>query len=133
MENESPIQTQCDFCAFMLTEDQSTIANARLIETKYRTIREAENASKKTRHIHAGGNDDKTETCFIDAPMWTKRADNIHCPDRIDRALSLETALDLREARTANRTALHAKIMAIIATLIAIIGMILPYVISPLK
>lgn len=137
MENESPMQTQCDVCAFMLTEDQSTNALARLVESKYRTIRKATNVPKKTRHAHVGGNDDRTETCFIDAPMWVKRADNIHCPDLIDRTLSLETALDLREARKANefardanRVALSAKIWAIIAAIIATIAIAMPYLVS---
>jgi hypothetical protein len=125
--------TQCDFCAFKLTEDQSKAAYTRLIENKYRTLREAKKAPKKTRNIFVGSSDDKTETCFIDSPMWEKRKDNIHCPDRLDNSLSLETALDLREARMANRTALNAKIWAIIATIIAIIAMILPYIIPPPK
>ena len=122
----------------MLTEDQSTNALARLVESKYRTIREAKNAPKKTRYVHVGGNDDRTETCFIDAPMWAKRADNIHCPDRTDKTLSLETALDLREARNANelaseanRTALSAKIWAIIAAIIATIAIATPYLLRP--
>ena len=131
-------QLQCDFCAFKLTEDQSTAANDRLIETKYRTLRGIKKGPKKTRIIHVGGNDDRTETCFIDSPMWDKRNENIHCPDRLDNSLSLETALDLREARVANRTAREAnvtardaKIWAIVAAIIAAIAIILPYINPP--
>lgn len=112
----------------MLTEDQSTKANERLIESKYRTIREVKNAPKKTRHLSVGGFDDRTETCFIDSPIWVKRTDNIHCPDRIDKTLSLETALDLREAREANTIARCAKNWAIFAAIIAIIAIIIPIV-----
>jgi len=137
---EDKLLRQCDFCAFKLTEDQSTKARVSLIESKYRAIRQVRNAPKKSRNIHIGGEDDKTETCFIDAPAWNKRKENIYCPDRIDNSLSLETALDLREARKANklardanRVALSAKIWAIIATIIAAIAIAAPYVISPPK
>jgi hypothetical protein len=140
MTNESPKQTQCDICAFMLTEDQSTIAKTRLIESKYRTIREAINAPKKTRHLSVGGLDDRTETCVINSPMWLKRKENVHCSDRVDSGSSLETALDLREAseanklaREANVTALSAKIWAIIAAIIATIAIAMPYLLPPPK
>jgi hypothetical protein len=131
MDNDIPPKTVCDFCAFMLTEDQSTEATAaRLIESKYRTIREVQNAPKKARHLSVGGLDDRTETCFIDSPMWAKRAENIHCPDRIDKVLSLETALDLREARVTNLIARSAKIWAIIAAIIATIAIAMPIVLE---
>lgn len=139
-KREETILRQCDFCAFKLTEDQATEVSASLIESKYRAVRQTRNAPKKSRNIHVGGEDDRTETCFIDAPAWNRRKENIYCPDRIDNSLSLETALDLREARKANefardanRVALSAKIWAIIATILAAIAIAAPYVISPLK
>jgi hypothetical protein len=142
---------QCDSCAFLLREDQSTIEAAERVEAKYRAIREAEGAPRKPRRIHVGGDDDKTETCFIDSPTWPRRNEDIYCPDRIDSTLSLEIALDLRNAGSAlaraddanalaedanrlamdaNRIARDAKIWAIIAAIIAAIAIIAPYVIS---
>jgi len=122
-------KSQCDYCAFKLTEDQLSPTTAKAIEEKYNIIRNAKGAPKKSRNIHVGGDDDKTETCFIDSPLWAKRKQGVHCPDRIDNALSLETALDLREARLANEMARHAnkiardaKIWAIIAAIIAAIA-----------
>jgi len=133
-------QTQCDSCAFKLTEDQSTKVKAELIESKYQAIRGAKNAPVKSRNIFVGGDDDKTETCFIDSLIWAKRKENIYCPDRVDNALSLETALDLREARNANSIATNAlsiarnaKYIAIIAAAIAAIAIVCPYVIGPPK
>lgn len=137
--------SQCNYCAFNLTEDQSTIATERHIEEKYKTLRNLIDAPKKPRKIFVGGDDDKTETCFINSPNWVRRKENIHCPDRIDNSLSLQTALDLREARLANklaekankraedanRTALAARIWAIIAAIIAMIAIIVPYIIPP--
>jgi hypothetical protein len=107
----STFTTQCNYCAFRLTEDQSTEAKARFVETKYATLRGAVNAPRKSRVITVGIGGprvDKTETCFIDSSTWVKREENIHCPDRIDHTLSLETALDLREARKANLLAEEA-------------------------
>lgn len=140
-------QTQCDSCAFKLTEDQSTRVKDELIESKYQAIRGTKNAPKKSRNIFVGGDDNKTETCFIDSPTWDNRKENIHCPDRIDNALSLETALDLREARKANCTAINAlsialnarnwaiaaAIIAIITAIIAATAIVAPYVIGPPK
>ena len=45
-----------------------------------------------------------------------------NCPNRVDRCLSIESALSLRNANAANRIALDAKIWAIIAAIIAIIA-----------
>jgi|GEM_PF-5321468 len=129
----STFTNQCQYCAFRLSEDQTTEAKARFVEDKYRAIRGAKDAPKKPRDIFIGGDDDRTETCFIDSPAWTKRKDDIHCPDRIDDSLSLESALALREARlsnilarAANNIALDAKIWAIIAAIIATIAIIIP-------
>ncbi len=119
--------TQCDSCAFKFIEDQSSKSTARHIENKYQSLRNTKGAPKKTRNIHIGGNDDKTETCFIDSPIWLKRNENIYCSDRLDNALSLETALDLREARLANARARKADCKALIAIIIAIIAIIISY------
>lgn len=104
----STFTNQCRYCAFKLSEDQSTDAKARFVEDKYSTIRGAKDAPQKPRTAFVGGNDDRTETCFIDSPIWIKREDDVHCPDRIDNSLSLETALDLRESRLANKLAEEA-------------------------
>ena len=131
-------KTQCDYCAFNYTEDQSTLDSERDVENKYKVLRKLTGAPKKPRKISIGGCDDKTESCFVSSPYWVRKKENIHCPDRIDNSLSLETALDLREARKANehareanRTALSAKTWAIIAAIIAAIAIAAPYVISP--
>ena len=137
MDNDITKKTVCDFCAFMLTEDQSTEATARLIESKYRTIREVQNAPKKIRHLSVGGLDDRTETCFIGSPTWIKREDDVHCSDRLDNSLSLEAALALRESRLSNNIAraaksiaFDAKIWAITAAIIATIAIAMPIVLE---
>jgi hypothetical protein len=128
----STFTKQCQYCAFKLSEDQTTEAKARFIEDKYSAIRGIKNAPQKPRHIFLGGNDSRTETCFIDSPTWIKREEDIHCPDRLDNSLSLEAALALREARIsnkfardANKMAFDAKIWAIIAAIIATIAIII--------
>ena len=120
---------QCLYCAFKLTEDQSTVARALLVEDKYRAIRGVKGSPLKRRTISVGGSDDKTETCFIDSPVWEKKNEDIYCPDRLDNSLPLESALALRESRISNRFARDAKIWAIIAAIIAIIAIAVPYVI----
>jgi hypothetical protein len=105
-------KTQCDSCAFKRTEDQTTLDAERRIEEKYKVLRNLNDAPKKPRIISVGGDDDKTETCFINSPLWPTKAKEIYCPDRIDDCLSLETALNIRVAsmgvdmaREANRIA----------------------------
>lgn len=133
----STFTNQCQYCAFKLSEDQSTEAKALFIEDKYRAIRGVKDASQKTRNIFAGGDDARTETCFIDSPTWLKREDDIHCPDRLDNSLSLEAALALRESRLSNNLAraaksiaFDAKIWAIIAAIIATIAIAIPMVLQ---
>ena len=128
---------QCQYCAFLLTEDQNTEEKARFVEDKYRAIRSVKDAPPKTRHIFEGGPDDRTETCFINSPTWEQRKDDIHCPDRIDNSLSMEVALALREARVSNDTArvvktiaFDTKIWAIIATIIATIAIVAAIIIK---
>jgi hypothetical protein len=111
-----------------LVEDQSTVATAERVEAKYRAIREAKGAPRKPRKMYAGGDDDRTETCFINSPTWLRRNEEVYCPDWADSSLALETALDLRNARSAiskanraNRLAWFANILAIIAIIIAVI------------
>ena len=133
----STFANQCQYCAFKLSEDQSTEAKARFVEDKYSAIRGTKDAPPKPRVIHIGGNDARTETCFIDSPIWIKREDDIHCPDRLDNSLSLEAALALREsrlsndiARAAKSIAFDAKIWAIIAAIIATIAIAMPIVLE---
>ncbi len=120
--------SQCDSCAFKLIEDQSTEFAANFVEEKYRSIRGAKGAPKKSRNIFVGGDGEKTETCFIDSPEWERRSENVHCPDRIDNTISLEMALDFHESRSANvlarcasATACRANTLSIIAIIVAIV------------
>lgn len=129
----SAFDKQCKYCAFKLSEDQSTKAKALFIEDKYRAIHAVKNAPKKSRTVFAGGDDDRTETCFIDSTTWNNRKDDICCPDRIDNSIPLESALALREGRLSRRTAQDAKIWAIIAVVIAVIAIAAPYFISFLQ
>lgn len=98
------------------------------IEDKFRSIREIKGEYEKPRVILINGDGARTETCFIDSPVWIKRDDNIHCPDRLDNSISLDSALALREVRAANSIAFEAKIWAIIAAIIATIAVVLPII-----
>lgn len=118
-------QSQCDSCAFKIAEDQSTIASDIAIENKYKVIRGLCGSPKKNRKVFIGGGDDKTETCFINSPLWPSKAGSVHCPDRVDNCLSLESALSMRNAVAANRIALDAKTWAIIAAIIATIAIVI--------
>lgn len=105
-------KSQCDYCAFKITEDQSILDANRNVEEKYSVLRSLSGAPKKPRIIHIGGDDDKTETCFINSPYWVRQKENIHCPDRIDNSLSLETALGFRLTELANKRAEEANSLA---------------------
>ncbi len=145
--------TQCDHCAFKITEDQSTYYKDRFVAAKYDAIRATKNAPEVRRKLHLGlgdtDNNNKTETCFLNSSLFTLNKDNIYCPDRVDNVVSLETALDLREAREANAiaskaaatardanaiaskaaaSARDARIWAIMAAIIATAGIAIPYI-----
>ncbi|MHB1085080.1 MAG: hypothetical protein ACYCZA_09610 [Thiobacillus sp.] len=121
----SAFEKQCKYCAFKLSEDQSTKAKAIFVEDKYRALHDIKNAPVKSRTVTVGDGNDRTETCFIDSPTWSKRKDDIYCKDKLDHSISLESALALREARISNRTALDAKTWAIIAAIIATIAAVI--------
>jgi len=101
------------------------------VDKKYEVLRNLKNSPKKLRAISVsiGGEKtdetDKTETCFINSPLWPSLTKEIYCPDRVDDCLSLETALSLRAAAEANRIASKAVIWAKWAVLIAIIAAII--------
>lgn len=102
------MQIQCDSCAFKVTESQVELEDDVAVEDKYKVLRSLINAPKKPRVIDAsiGGEKteetDKTETCFINSPLWPIKAETDHCPDRVNSAFfSLETALSLRQASEA--------------------------------
>lgn len=123
MGPESVKKTQCDYCVFKYTEDQSSIEKDHDVEGKHAILRSLPGAPKRPRKTFVGGDDDKTETCFINSPNWPLvQKSQIYCCDFVDEVLSLETALDLREARRANMTARCAQIVAIIAAIIAAIA-----------
>ena len=135
------IQIQCDSCAFKLSESQAKLEDDVAVENKYKALRSLINSPKKPRAISVSigvkktDETDKTETCFIDSPLWPSKIKKVHCPDRIDDSLSLETAIALREARLANSlaslanlAARDARIWAIIATIMAAIAIIFPYI-----
>lgn len=105
------MKTQCDFCIFKHSEDQATGVNTYFIEEKYRILRSLNNSPKHPRLVSVGGANDRTETCLINSPFWENRKES-YCTDRMDNTLSLETALDLREARKANREAEEANQLA---------------------
>ncbi|MBK8133416.1 MAG: hypothetical protein IPK48_12205 [Gammaproteobacteria bacterium] len=98
------------------------------IEKKYKVLRDLPNAPKKLRAITMGigvEGVNKTETCFINSPLWPSKVKDTYCPDRVDSCLSIESALSLRNANAANRIALDAKIWAIIAVIVAIIAIVI--------
>jgi len=105
-------KTQCDFCAFKITEDQSSLDSEHRIEEKYKVLRSLIDAPKKPRKMFIGGVDDKTETCFINSPNWVRKKENVHCPDRKDDTLSLESALSFRLTELANKRASEANDLA---------------------
>ncbi len=138
--NMSTYATQCDSCIFKLSESQAKLEDDIAIENKYKALRSLKNSPKKPRVVSVSigaektEETDKTETCFIDSPLWPENAKTVHCPDRIDNCLSLESATALREARlanslasSANRSARGAQIWAIIAAIVAAIAIAFPY------
>jgi hypothetical protein len=134
---------QCDSCAFKVVEHQTTPESDIAVENKYKALRALSGAPKKMRivsiSIGVSGNE-KTETCFINSPLWPTKVKETYCPDRIEDCLSLEIALSLRISAEANRIATEdlaiarssaviareqarwAKWAAIIATVTAIIA-----------
>lgn len=106
--------SQCDSCAFKISESQANLGDDRAVEKKYRVLRSLENAPKKLRAISVSlgaektDDTDKTETCFIDSSLWPSKVKKVHCPDRIDDCLSLEDALNFRHSSAANRLAEEA-------------------------
>jgi hypothetical protein len=139
----SDYKAQCDFCAFCVVEDQSTPESDIAIENKYKVLRGLSGAPKKPRVIDMalglGSETNKTQTCFINAPLWPTLAKTTHCPDRLDASLSLAEALAIHKADTAIAitreqatvareqavVAHDAKIWAIIAVIIATIAAII--------
>ena len=117
--------SQCDSCAFKILESQAMQEDDIAIEKKYQILRELDNAPKKLRalSVSIGGkktsNTNKTETCFIDSPLWPSKAKQIHCPDRIDECLSLEDALSFRHSSAANKLAEEANSTALRALSVA--------------
>lgn len=94
-------ESQCDSCAFRRVEDQSTLESDAAIENKYKVLRSLSGAPKKPRSVtwYVGVvGENKTETCFINSPLWPTKVKDTHCPDRLDDCLSLETALSIRMA-----------------------------------
>jgi len=98
-------KSQCDYCAFLYLEDQSNIRSERDVEEKYSVLRSLTDAPKKTRKISIGGDDAKTETCFINSPNWTPSKNNqTHCDDFIDNNIPRPDALKSRENEIAIRS-----------------------------
>ena len=119
-------KTQCDYCAFLLIEDQSTTEKDNLVEEKYTVLRKLKGAPRTIRHMHAGNvhnpENNRTETCIINSKSWVKNKTSVYCKERIDNNLSLSEALALREAQ---KGSLIAAIAVIATTAIAVIAMIL--------
>ena len=105
---------QCDSCAFKITESQASLEDDRAVEKKYQVLRSLENSPKRPRAIFVSfgiektDDTDKTETCFIDSPLWPSKVKKVQCPDRIDDCLSLEDALNFRHSSAANKLAKEA-------------------------
>ena len=124
-------KSQCDSCAFKISESQASLADNLAIDKKYEILRNLKKSPKKLRAVSVSigtiktDETDKTETCFINSPLWPSRAKKIYCPDRLDNCLSLEAALSLRSASNANRIASDAALWAKWAVLIAIIAAII--------
>ncbi len=91
-------KSQCDSCVFRVVEDQATLESAVTVDSKYEALRKLNGAPKKLRIMSVGGDDDKTETCHINSPLWPTKAKDTYCPDRLDDCMSLETALSIRLA-----------------------------------
>lgn len=107
-------KNQCDSCAFKISESQASPNDDTAVENKYKTLRNLKNSPKKDRAIYVSigiektEETDKTETCFINSPLWPEDAKTIYCPDRVEDCLSIETALSLRSSYEANRIAKEA-------------------------
>ena len=95
------------------------------VEKKYQILRSLENAPNKPRAISVSidiektDDTDKTETCFINSPLWPSKVKTVHCPDRIDNCLSLEDALNFRHSSAANKLAEEANSTATRALTVA--------------
>lgn len=102
--------SQCDSCAFRIIEDQSTPESCAEVDRKYQVLHAVGGHPKKLRNLTADmvyGND-KTETCYVDSPLWPSKTRESRCPDRIEDCLSLETALGIRMTKEANLIASEA-------------------------
>lgn len=116
-------KSQCDYCAFKTTEDQSSLMVAVNVEDKYKTLRGAKGAPKKPRIAHASntGEGDKTETCAANSSNWPQQPKkDTYCTDFIENNISLEAALSLREARMAHGTSKKNNIIALSALLVSV-------------
>jgi len=117
--------SQCDSCTFKIPESQANLADDGAVEKKYQVLRSLENAPKKPRAISVSigvertDYTNKTETCFIDSPLWPSKVKEVHCPDRIDECLSLEDALNFRHSSAANKLAEEANATALRALTVA--------------
>jgi len=106
--------SQCDSCTFKISESQAKPEDDRAVEKKYQVLRSLENAPEKPRKssvsfgVEKTDDTDKTETCFVDSPLWPSKIKNVRCPDRVDECLPLEAALSLRSSAEANRIATEA-------------------------
>jgi hypothetical protein len=123
--------TQCDYCTFKITEDQSSYYKDRQIEAKYVALRATKNAPAFERKMTLNFGDvekkNTTETCFLNSPLFTGNKENDYCLDRINDAIPLVEALALRESRISNSIASNAvgearkaQVVAIVAIIIAI-------------
>jgi hypothetical protein len=94
-------KSQCDYCAFLHLEDQSNILSERAVEEKHSVLRNLIGGPKKTRKISVGGDNAKTETCFINSPNWTPSKNNqTHCDDfRDNKKFSFSDAMRDRDAK----------------------------------
>lgn len=122
---------QCDSCAFRISESQAKLEDDRAVEQKYTILRGLKNSPPKYRAISVSigiektEETDKTETCFLNSPLWPSKVKVAHCPDRIDDCVSLETALKIRASFETNVIASEATRWAKWAVFIAIVAAII--------
>jgi len=115
-------ETQCIFCAFFISESQKTHKETNTVEKRYKTFHKLEGYLHKPRVIGLcfGGDpaNNKSEHCSIGSSFWATR-EKIYCLDFTDSAIPREVALDLREARSANKLALESNNLALTANKLA--------------
>lgn len=101
---------QCDYCAFYVKENQSTFQEAENVEARYKILNKLSGYTKHhiPRHmivsVGSPGPEDETTYCLIKSKYWKTRKE-VYCEDNMSTSFSLETTLDLREARLANKLA----------------------------